>query len=396
MTIQNTILRNSKNFSYGLNAISVGSQKLNTINQCRSAIQLGSKSSVTPGDIRSYNTSNVDVGKVKTNFPKPFVFKNNERNSIIELFSQITVNPYKNYQDFNAEVKSILQRPELQRFTEACDKYNQTPKIDQPIFYATNCPVDRELPVLGFDNPVQAKRDNKSTFVAEAFLLAYALAASQEPIGYINVNEGDIFQDIKPLKGMENTQSQKALNTINFHKDLANHFVRPDWVNILGIVGDPRNNILTTFVDNKTLLSILPEHVINELQQKSYHTPFDDLTVLKGSKKLGEADVHPIIGGKGPSDIRFFENRTKGLTPQSQDAINQLTNALHTLKVGINIQPGVFVGAANNECTHGKEVIEIKDKESAKERWLMKTVNVESLEEHKKYILNGQERIING
>ena len=165
MTIQNTILRNSKNFSYGLNAISVGSQKLNTINQCRSAIQLGSKSSVTPGDIRSYNTSNVDVGKVKTNFPKPFVFKNNERNSIIELFSQITVNPYKNYQDFNAEVKSILQRPELQRFTEACDKYNQTPKIDQPIFYATNCPVDRELPVLGFDNPVQAKRDNKSVSV---------------------------------------------------------------------------------------------------------------------------------------------------------------------------------------------------------------------------------------
>jgi len=58
------------------------------------------------------------------------------------------------------------------------------------------------------------KRKNKRTFVAEGFLLLYAKLMSQEPIGYINVNDGDVFQDIHPMESLSESQSQKALKNI--------------------------------------------------------------------------------------------------------------------------------------------------------------------------------------
>lgn len=77
----------------------------------------------------------------------------------------------------------------------------------------------------------------------------------QEPIGYTNVNDGDIFQDIHPKRDLVNSQSQKALKPIFFHKDLANHFVRPDWVNILGLRASTENEVYTSFARNKDVYS---------------------------------------------------------------------------------------------------------------------------------------------
>jgi hypothetical protein len=59
------------------------------------------------------------------------------------------------------------------------------------------------------------------------------------------------------MQKITDTQSQKALNTIYFHKDLANHFVRLDWVNILRLRASTFNEILTSFMRNKDLLEAL-------------------------------------------------------------------------------------------------------------------------------------------
>jgi hypothetical protein len=111
----------------------------------------------------------------------------------------------------------------------------------------------------------------------------------QQPIGYINVNNGDIFQDIHPMRSLMETQSQKASKTIYFHKDLANHFVRPDWVNILGLRASPENDIYTSFVRNKDLIEALDPIILDRLRREEFNTPYDDLTLSSSNVKLEDA-----------------------------------------------------------------------------------------------------------
>ncbi|WP_147297828.1 hypothetical protein [Trinickia dinghuensis] len=192
------------------------------------------------------------------------------------------------------------------------------------------------------------------------------------------------------------SQSQKALKPIFFHKDLANHFVRPDWVNILGLRSSVENEVYTSFVRNKDLLNELDEQTQDMLRRPEFYTPFDDLTMYKSAVELGQADMHPILGGATPTDIRFFENRTEGRTPQARHAVARLVEALHRLKKRVLIQPGDLLGSANNDCLHNKDVGTIRDEKALKERWLMKTVNVRSLRDHHAHLIEGRPRIVNG
>jgi hypothetical protein len=309
----------------------------------------------------------------------------------------IDANPYTRYEAFDEQVSAISRSADIPRaFLDRCEARRSGDTYEHPYVVLRNCPVDPELPYLDFNEPVHDKRARKTTYVSEAFLLLYAKLMGQEPIGYANVNDGDIFQDIHPKKSLAESQSQKALKPIFFHKDLANHFVRPDWVNILGLRTSPRNEIYTSFVRNKDLLAELGNDICATLRRHEFHTPYDDLTLHDSKVELGEAENHPVLGGATPTDLRFFENRTRGLTPQAEVAVRALITALHKLKKRVLILPGDLVGAANNDCLHNKDVANVGEPEALRNRWLMKTVNVRCLGQHAGHFLRGRPRVVNG
>ena len=124
--------------------------------------------------------------------------------------------------------------------------------------------------------------------------------------------------------------------------------------------------------------------------------PYDDLTLSSSNKVLGKAPNHRILGGVEDYDIRFFENRTVGIDEEAQDLVDEVINALHTLKQRLLILKGDFIGSANNECIHSKEVVRIGDESAVINRWLMKTVNVKSLDAHKVHMMDKEVRIVNG
>jgi hypothetical protein len=309
----------------------------------------------------------------------------------------VEANPYACYDSFNEQVDQLIRGGAApQAFLDCCEARRHADTYENPYVVLRNCPVDPALPMLDFNNPVLDKRARKRTYVAEAFLLLYARLMGQEPIGYANVNDGDIFQDIHPKKNLAESQSQKALKPIFFHKDLANHFVRPDWVNILGLRASPQNQVYTSFVRNKDLIAELGDALCAQLREREYHTPYDDLTLHDSKVEMGEADVHPVLGGATPTDIRFFENRTRGLTPRAEQAIAALIAALHRLKKRVLILPGDLVGAANNDCLHNKDVGLVREPEALRNRWLMKTVNVRCLAQHAAFFMEGRPRVVNG
>jgi hypothetical protein len=326
-----------------------------------------------------------------------FCFSAKDSSDLQRALMTITTIPYVRYRDFDIDVDALMQRGDVPlALLDCCQAMRRADSYEHPYVVLRNCPVDPALPYLDFADPVNDKRSRKTTFVAEAFLLLYAKLMGQEPIGYANVNDGDIFQDIHPKESLAESQSQKALKPIFFHKDLANHFVRPDWVNILGLRASARNQVYTSFVRNKDLLAALDDSVREALRMPEFHTPYDDLTLQGNTVALGQADVHPVLGGATPTDIRFFENRTKGLTPRATQAVEQLIVTLHRLKRRILILAGDLVGAANNDCLHNKDVGELGDPGALRHRWLMKTVNVRSLDQHARYLMAERPRVVNG
>jgi L-asparagine oxygenase len=327
-----------------------------------------------------------------------YVFSIEANKILTSRLLKIQENPYEDYAGFQAQVAAVISEGSAvpDDFHNVCHSKRYSDQHEDPYVFLKNCPIDPDLPMLDLDDPVNDKRSRKTTYVAEAFLMLYANLMGQEPIGYINVNDGDVFQDIHPMRSLMETQSQKAAKTIFFHKDLANHFVRPDWVNILGLRASSENEIYTSFVRNRDLLDYLSDEVKEGLRAEQFHTPYDDLTLSSSNKALGRAPNHRILGGVDAYDIRFFENRTVGVDAKAQELVEEVINALHTLKQRLLILKGDFIGSANNECIHNKEVVRIGDESAVTNRWLMKTVNVKSLDAHKVHMMDQEIRIVNG
>lgn len=327
--------------------------------------------------------------------PVDFEFSDAEREDLTEALLEIQVNPYRLYPAFIDQVQQLIDSGRVPaRFMDFAWNLESRDRIENPVLYVKNSPVDADVPVFDHSKPVESKYQLKNTFVGEGFLALFALLRGTPGIGYVNVNDGDVFQDIYPKESMSSTQSQKALKEIHFHKDLANHFVRPDHVYMLGMRSTPENEVYTSFVRNKDIYDTFSEDELEYLRSPNFYTPFDDLTVKGGSLELGDADVHPILSGE--ADVRYFENRTKALESEGTRLIDKLDHALHAKKQRLLVCPGDFVCVYNNYVVHAKEVVQVRDPEALKSRWIIKTVNVDSLAYHSRHMVSGTNYLVNG
>jgi hypothetical protein len=327
--------------------------------------------------------------------PVNFRFGDAEHDALVQRLEAIRLNPYKAYAAFRHQVRLLVAgEPQLARFRDFLEARRRASAYEHPFVFLENCPIDRVLPELGNDDPVADKHAKKKTFVAEGFLQLYAEVAGEHPIAYLNVNDGDVFQDIYPKESLKATQSQKALGPIHFHKDLANHFVRPDLVNILSLRGCDDNEISTTFVANRDILAALDRHTLGVLREQVFYTPFDDLSVMSGNVQLGKAANHAVLTRE--VDLRFFENRTEGLTDSASSAVRRLTAALHAHKRRVQMRSGDFVSISNNLSLHGKEIGTVRDEAAQRRRWSIKTVNVHSIAPHLPHLVPGSDHLVNG
>ncbi|MCX5399494.1 hypothetical protein [Streptomyces sp. NBC_00102] len=324
-----------------------------------------------------------------------FTFTDEEHAALVDALSTVTANPYRLYEAHLFQINRLIADGVVpQRFRTYVDTLATRDRKAEPVVVFKNVPYDRDVPVFDFDEPVKSKYELKKTFVAEGFLALFAQLAATPAIGYLNVNDGDVFQDIYPKRSMQSSQSQKALNQIHFHKDLANHFVRPDEVYMVGMRSNPENEVYTSFVRNIDVIAAFDEAELELLRSPQFYTPFDDLTVMGGSLELGEADKHPIIGGE--DDLRYFENRTRGLTEEAIAIVPKVSAVLHALKQRVFVEPGDFVITYNNHTVHAKEVLEVRRPDDLRTRWILKTVNVDDLAPHEQHFMPGTSHLVNG
>lgn len=328
-----------------------------------------------------------------------YTLSNSQSLELKAILAKLTNDPYVQTVDFKNEIKDIISAKKIPEwFIQICDDWNSKDKMEYPEFLLKNAPVDDSLPILSYNQPVKGKYRLKKEFISEGFLELFAQLCHQESIGYKFVNTGDIYQDIHPMKRLSQTQSQKSITNLGFHKDLANHFVRPDFVNIIGLRSYTKNKVYTTFVRNIDLLKEFDKLKIADiLKEDIFFTPYDALT-KDGDKsnELDRAKNHSVIYDE--LNISFFEGRTEGTTEAAQRAVKLVEKALHRLKRAIFIQAGDFISSENNKCIHGKEIAEVTNEDRLKERWLMKTVNLypDNLEKYQDFFIEDRKYIVNG
>lgn len=323
-----------------------------------------------------------------------FVFYDHEKKQLIDFLSEIKINPYSNYYTFIHVIKMLTESDVVPiRFNTFCNSIKMESPILKPLILLKNCPVDVNVPIFDYEDPVNSKYQLKKTHITEGFLALYATLMGWPIIAHNSVNNGDFFHDIYPKNKLYDSQSQKTLETLKFHKDFTNHFVIPDYMNVVSVRDSSENEVYSTFVENKKVIQALSEQSQYILRQTLFNTPYDDISVKDG-RLSGDAKEHAIINGE--YGLKVFEGRTKGTTSQAQDALDELIERLHQYKISLTMQPGDFVSFHNHFILHGKEVIKINNIESLKQRWSMKTHNVSHLEKYSDFFIPGRYGVVNG
>jgi hypothetical protein len=316
-----------------------------------------------------------------------FTFTDGERERVTAALLDLSADPYREYAQFVEAIAELADDPVVpERMRSFVEGLRHRSWTADPLVTAANCPLDPVLPLLDPIDPVACKHHTKTTFVAEGFLALWGELTGTEIISHRSVNDGDRFHDIFPKASMYESQSQKTLGTLRFHRDFTNHFVSPDFVNTLVLRDAGANQVLSTFTRNADVLAALDRATLRVLRQPRFHTPFDDISTQE-TRVLASADgaardaaVHPLLAGE--CGLRVFEGRTRGLDAAAGAALDQVVALLHAHKRSFVNRPGQLVGFANDAVIHGREVRRVVDRGRLAQRWLMKTHNVWSLTAH--------------
>jgi L-asparagine oxygenase len=156
------------------------------------------------------------------------------------------------------------------------------------------------------------------------------------------------------------------------------------------------NQVYTSCTRNKDIIDDLDDATIDILSSCMFYTPSEDPEVAGARVDVEGLEKHKVIGGNVDHEIRVFENRTVGLTVEAQTALYQLIKVAHRNKIRYEIKPGFFLGLANNESIHCKEVNEVNDLDDLEQRWLQMTVNVKEPSAHQQHLAEGSDYLVLG
>ncbi len=306
----------------------------------------------------------------------------------VELEARISLNPHNPYTDYTEFYNYILRQvdsPPDSALRNLVAKLQSSCKIDRvsrPFFVIDNLPIDRKLPEISNVDPIGDKCKLKTTFIAEGVLTFFAVCTGLPSIGYKRINDGSIFHDIFPKNDQSETRSQKSLQPIGFHRDLGNHAVRPDFLNILSLRSLQANEILTSFARARDVIDNLTDAEKEVLAQPLFYTDFNSIEICEDREKLKSYSKHSIVSLRDPYELNFFEWFTHAISPKHEDLVEKISGLLHEHKYGQVMRPGQLVSIANNTAFHAREVGEISDPAESMRRWSMKTVNVYNLTMH--------------
>lgn len=226
---------------------------------------------------------------------------------------------------------------------------------------------DATIPQTPSDNKCKV---GETTNLAK--IQAILVSAISELIAYEAEGQGNLFQDIVPLKAMEHAQTSLGSNTeLEIHTEQAFSKLKPDILSLACLRGDP--DAYTHIFPLQTILNNLTTEEKALLRKPLWKTGVD-LSFKLNNDEFIDGDIRgpmPIISGP-PSNptLIFDQDLMTGTNPEATDMIRKIVDIYYQHKIRHNLKPGEIVLIDNRRAVHGRSAF--KPRYDGKDRFLIR------------------------
>jgi hypothetical protein len=292
----------------------------------------------------------------------------------LNLFLAPGVSPYQDTEEFLFDCE--IRADEMPRFVRRALLEFQVRSNPTGILLLRGLPID---PVLyRVPTPANAKRsEQKATFVSERCL---AMIGSRlgHLVSYIQEKNGDLFQNLAPVKSQEKIQSSGGSQTrLQFHRETVFHPYAPEYLLLFCLRPDHERIAETTFACITHALPLLsPEHreiLFQPLYRTGIDYSFGNMQTVKGN-----GPVLPVLYGN-PNDpfLNYDEDLMEALTPEADSALEALKDAVAQVYQGVKLDVGDLLCIDNRRTVHGRS--SFTPRYDGFDRWLQRSFVVRDL-----------------
>jgi L-asparagine oxygenase len=290
------------------------------------------------------------------------------------LFLAPGVDPYQDTEEFLLDCE--MRADEMPRFVRRGLLEFQLRSNEEGVLLLKGLPTDPDL--LRVKTPGHDERSlEKTTFVSERCL---GMIGSRlgHLVSYIQEKNGDLFQNIAPLKTSEKIQaSSGSKNRLQFHRETVFHPYAPEYLLLFCLRPDHEGLAETTYASITHALPLLSASDRELLFQPLYRTGIDysfgNVNTVKGN-----GPVIPVLYGN-PADpfLNYDEDLMTALTPEAEGALSALKTAIASVYRGVKLQAGDLLCIDNRRTVHGRSPF--RPRYDGFDRWLQRSFVVRDL-----------------
>lgn len=210
------------------------------------------------------------------------------------------------------------------------------------------------------ENLVETPSNNSSKIGEKTTLAkiqAICISYMSEMIAYEAEGYGRLFQDVVPIKSMENKQTSIGSATeLEIHTEQAFSDLKPDILSLACLRGDSNANTYILPV-NYIINDITPEELIL-LKQPLWKTGVDLSFKLNGHEfqKGNVRGPMPILSNNGSSRpiLTFDQDLMFGITQNSHRMVKKIVDIYYKNRIAHNLKPGQIIFIDNRYAVHGR------------------------------------------
>lgn len=293
---------------------------------------------------------------------QPYIIEltNEENNVLVDLAFQIYDSPSKNPELFCRQSKECSKNVP-QRIKAALLDFAKK-GTETGFLLIKNISFDNIAPGLPYPMSMSLPKtpDNNNSKIGETTLVAYIqsilLNVVAEMISYEAEGYGRLFQDVVPVKKMENEQTSVGSNTeLEIHTEQAFSKLRPDILSLACIRGDP---LAQTYVlPVKYILENINDNEREMLRLPLWKTGVDLSFKLNGNDFI-QGDIRgpfPIISGDDVDPkLLFDQDLMFGVNEYADNLIKKIIEIYYKHRIQHNLQSGEIILIDNNRAVHGR------------------------------------------
>ncbi|MFI5547013.1 TauD/TfdA family dioxygenase [Streptomyces sp. NPDC051815] len=187
-----------------------------------------------------------------------------------------------------------------------------------------------------------------------------------EVVAYQAEKSGALVQNVVPIPGREESQSNAGSTLLELHVENAFHPHRPDFVSLLCLRNDHTNTAGTLVSSIRQALTLLPEHIREVLESPRF------VTQPPPSFHAGDAPQHAVLeGSRQDPNVRVDFHATSALDPGAAAALEALQAAFLDVAAMLILQPGELAFVDNRVAVHGRT--SFRPRYDGRDRWLHRT-----------------------